>query len=112
MISPVRVATNFLKQSEEEKRDQDGTPYKEFRISMDSQEKALQFIKKLYPSVRIEKEPYPTGTDVKSEGMAYFAIFSKRKQVGNYSFDKEELWYNVYPGTKIPYTPKKREEKA
>ena len=42
--------------------------------------------------------------DPMAGGLAYFGKFSAGvKMIGNYSFGKRELWFKIYPGTKVPY---------
>jgi hypothetical protein len=94
MTSPKNVISAFLRRAGEP-RDTEGTPFKEDRISL-SKDKALIFLKKLYPWVRITVEAMPGG-------LAYYGEFSPgRRMIGNYSFEREELWYKIYPGTKVP----------
>lgn len=89
------VIASFLRVSEEEGRDPHGSPFRQDSKKI-SKEGALDFIKKMYPWVQVTVETMPGG-------LAYYGEFSAgRRMLGNYSFEKGELWYKIYPGTKVP----------
>ena len=96
MYDAKRVVTAFLSLASDS-RDPDGAVFKEDSQKM-PKEKALKFIKNLYPDIHITTEQMPGG-------LAYFGKFpiGSRKMLGNYSFNRSELWYKLYPGTKDPH---------
>jgi hypothetical protein len=95
MTSPIVVVSSFLKLATEDPVDIGGTPFKEESINI-SKDGALKFIKRMYHWVQITVEPMP-------DGLAYYGEFSiGRRMIGNYSFKNGELWYKIYPGTKVP----------
>ena len=95
-MDPMRVVRAFqVKAGEKELYDEHGTPYKEEFREMGKSE-IIPFLKKMYPRTRIVIENMP-------DGLAYFGNFSAgRRMVGNYSFERKELWFRIYPGTKVP----------
>lgn len=93
MIYSTKIVSGFLKISEKY-YDIEGTPVDEKSKKIDK-EQALRFLRRLYPWMKIKTEPM-------EGGLAYYAeLSSGRRMIGNYSFDKNELWYKIYPGTRI-----------
>ena len=100
MISPKAVVMSF--RAAEEPRDQYGTPYKEESRVLD-RGKVQEFLKSLYPGRTLDTESMPGG-------WAFYMDFpAGRRMVGNYSFKTHELWYKIYPGTKVPKPFSKKE---
>lgn len=93
MIHSLKVALDFLKVSDKY-HDIEGVPVDEKSLKID-RSGAIRYLKDLYPWMDIKTEPM-------EGGLAYYAeLSSGRRMIGNYSFSKKELWYKVYPGTKI-----------
>ncbi|RKY81868.1 hypothetical protein DRQ07_02900 [candidate division KSB1 bacterium] len=56
--------------------------------NINSKNKALEFVKKIYPEEKIDVEP------MSEEGLAYYLNYkNKRYLVANYSFKEKKLWY-------------------
>ena len=91
MVKALRVVASFVCGADEG-RDPHGTPFRQESFKT-SKEDALKFIKKLYPWVSVTVEPM-------EGGLAYYGEFSAgRGMLGNYSFERKELWYKIYPGS-------------